>query len=208
MLPALHAASRELTAGLSDAEERVVMFEVPAFESVPDMVVTLLDDDVVERRQAWGGEPVTDPSAVRALVALTAGVGHLDDIALHVGVSRGHLRRSTLSALAEAGWTVPLGPRDAAVELLHAYEPLVQWVVTVEAKRTKWREAVAQARRHLRVADRAYVALDAAHVRGVGRVGPRGHRPCQRRRHVQHGVRCPPAAEGTPSGPGGEGAGR
>lgn len=164
MLPALHAASRNLTAGLPNAEDRVAMFEVPAFESVPDMVVTLFDDDHVKRRQAWGGAPVTDPSAVRALVAVNAGVGDLDGIASSVGVSRSHLRRGILPALAESGWTVPLSARDTKVRLLHPYEPLVQWVVTVEAKRTKWREAVAQARRHLRVADRAYVALDAAHL--------------------------------------------
>lgn len=158
MLPPLVEAVDALVAGLPDAENRVVLFEVPAFESIPDIVVAQLNREAIELRRAAGVSPVPDLTAVRALLGLTAGVSDLDALARRSGVSRAHLRRKVLPALVEAGWV----DCRAGMHLRLPLAPVLNWVVTVEAKRSKWREAYAQARRHQRVADRAFVALDAA----------------------------------------------
>lgn len=164
MLPPLAEAVDVLVSGLSDRYDRVVLFEVPAFESIPDMVVVQVNHSALERRREAGVTPVADQASVRALLGLTAGVVDLDSLARRVGVSRAHLRRKVLPALAVAGWLGdPADPGAPEGLMLRVpFEPVLNWVVTVEAKRSKWREAYSQARRHLRVADRVFVALDAA----------------------------------------------
>jgi hypothetical protein len=147
-----------LVAGLPESDDRVVLFEVPAFESIPDIVIAQLDHDVVGQRRSAGVAAVADLTCVRALIGLTAGITDLDALALRAGVGRAHLRRKVLPALVDAGWLA--GPSDLSLRI--PLQPVLSWVVTVEAKRSKWREAVSQARRHQRVADRAFVALDAA----------------------------------------------
>jgi hypothetical protein len=158
MLPPLAEAVDALVVGLPNGFDRVVLFEVPAFESIPDMVIAQLDHGVLERRREAAVASVPDLTCVRALIGLTAGVVGLDALARRSGVSRAHLRRSVLPKLVEAGWVSDLGAPQLRIE----FEPVLNWVVTLEAKRSKWREAYTQARRHQRVADRAFVALDAA----------------------------------------------
>lgn len=165
MLPPLVEAVDVLVAGLQNTVDRVVLFEVPAFESIPDLVVAQLDRDALERRRAAGVAAVPDLASVRTLLGLAAGVADLDGLAYRAGVTRAHLRRKVIPSLTDAGW---LDRRAGALNaqdhlsLRVPFEPVLNWVVTVEAKRSKWREAYAQARRHQRVADRAFVALDAA----------------------------------------------
>lgn len=158
MLPPLVDAVDALVDGLPDSHSRVVLFEVPAFESIPDLVVVQLDEGVLESRRAAGVAPVPDLSSVRVLAGVKAGTADLGGLAHRAGVSRAHLRRKVIPALVDAGWLHSAG----ALSLCAPFEPVLNWVVTVEAKRAKWREAFAQARRHQRVADRAFVALDAA----------------------------------------------
>lgn len=158
MLPPLVDAVDALVAGLPDGSDRVVLFEVPAFESIPDLVIAQVHHDAAERRRRACVDPVADLTCVRALIGLTAGLVDLDVLARRAGVSRAHLRRRVLPALVDAGWL----RAPAELALVVPFEPVLNWVVTVEAKRSKWREAYAQARRHQRVADRAFVALDAA----------------------------------------------
>jgi hypothetical protein len=158
MLPSLVESVDALVDGLPNSFDRVVLFEVPAFESIPDVVVVQLDQGVLEGRRAVGVAPVPDLTSVRVLAGLTTGVADLDGLAQRAGVSRAHLRRRVIPALADAGWLD--GPD--VLSLRAPFEPVLNWAVTVEAKRSKWRQAYAQARRHQRVADRAFVALDAA----------------------------------------------
>lgn len=158
MLPPLVDAVDALVAGLPNGFDRVVLFEVPAFESIPDLVVAQLNHDAVERRRVADVAPVPDLTSVRALIGLTTGVVDLDVLARLSGVSRAHLRRKVIPTLVDAGWVSD--PTELMLRV--PFEPVLNWVVTVEAKRSKWREAYAQARRHQRVADRAFVALDAA----------------------------------------------
>lgn len=157
MLPPLVEAVDALVAGLQNAADREVLFEVPAFESIPDLVIVQLNHDAVTRRRAAGVTAVPDLTCVRALAGLAAGIDSLDALAHRCGVTRAHLRRKVVPALVAAGWLSDL----AGLRLGAPFEPVLNWVVTVEAKRSKWREAYAQARRQKRVADRAFVALDA-----------------------------------------------
>lgn len=158
MLPPLVEAVDALVSGLPNSSDCAVLFEVPAFESIPDLVAVQLDHEVVERRRTAGVAPVPDLTCVRALTGLSSGIEGLDALAQRSGVTRAHLRRSVIPALSAAGWLSD--PAD--LRLRAPFEPVLNWVVTVEAKRSKWREAYAQARRQKRVADRAFVALDAA----------------------------------------------
>lgn len=164
MMPAIAAASDRLVAGLPDPGRYSVLYEVQAFEAVPDVVIVQYNLAAEHHRLRHGAAPVTDTTSARVLQALTAGVSDIDALAASSAVSRAHLRRSILPTLAEGGWTNPLGSRVTDVELLHVFEPLLNWVVTVEAKRSKWRDAVSQVRRHQTVANRAFMALDATHI--------------------------------------------
>jgi hypothetical protein len=109
---------------------------------------------------------------VRALHGLATGITDLDNLATHTGTSKSHLRRSVLPALTEAGWTERLPGRSTSITPTTAHEPLADWIVTIEAKRTAWAAAVAQARRHLRAADRAFIAIDAHHARRAVTTAP------------------------------------
>jgi len=161
MLPLLAAGAGALCAGL--AGEAEVFFEVPLAAGVPDMVVVTFDADAVRVRLRAGLGPVVNVSAVRTLVALAEGATDLGDLAAVAGFSSGYLRRGVLPALATAGWVEPLD--RGAVQVRHVFAPVVSWAVTVEAKRTAWAQAAAQAHRHLPAADRAFVAIDAAYAR-------------------------------------------
>ncbi len=164
MIDPIAESARSLLGRLKAPEDHHVFFEVPAVGSVPDVVIAQFNHQAVHTRLAAGQGPVRDMTAVRTLRCLTAGVRDLDVVSDHVGVSRAHLRRSVLGQLAEDGWVEPLASREGRVELLHPFLPLLSWMVTVEAKRSKWREAVSQARQHLGFANRAFIALDEAHM--------------------------------------------
>lgn len=160
MLAPLADAAAALCAGLPGDQE--VFFEVPLAAGVPDMVVVAFDEAVVRHRQVVGLGPVVDVRAVRVLAALAAGATGVGDVAAAAGVSSGHLRRGVLPGLVAAGWVQPLAGRS--VLLRHVFEPVVSWAVSVEAKRSAWAQAVAQAQRHLPAADRVFVALDVAYA--------------------------------------------
>ncbi|GAA2735235.1 hypothetical protein GCM10009867_17080 [Pedococcus aerophilus] len=165
MLAPLAEAAAALCSGLSGDPQ--VFFEVPLAAGVPDMVVVTFDAAVMEARQVAGLGPVTDVSAVRTLVGLGAGATGVDDLAVAAGLSAGHLRRTVLPSLSDAGWVERVGGKD--VVLLHPVRPVVSWAVAVEAKRSAWAQAVSQAHRMLPAADRVFVALDAARAgRAVG----------------------------------------
>ncbi|MGB5953559.1 MAG: hypothetical protein WBG57_13715 [Ornithinimicrobium sp.] len=160
MLVPLAGAAADMCAGLLG--EPQVFFEVPLAAGVPDMVVVAFDNEVARRRLAAGLSPVVDAVAVRALVALGADVQDVRDLATRAGVSPGHLSRRVLPGLVSTGW-VELGA-GGVVNVRHAYEPVVSWAVSVEAKRREWAKAVGQAHRHLPSADRVFVALDSAYA--------------------------------------------
>lgn len=167
MIDPIAEIARSLVGRLKAPDDHQVFFEVPAVGSVPDVVIAQFNHQAVQMRLAMGQGPVRDMTAVRTLRCLTAGIRDVEAVAEHVGVSRAHARRSVLGQLAEDGWVQPLTGRDGRVELVHPFLPLVSWMVTVEAKRSKWREAVSQARQHLGFANRAFIALDEAHIGAV-----------------------------------------
>ena len=157
--PILEAAS-DFTRGLPDATMHAYL-EVPLAGGVPDVVLVAFNEDAIRRRLAAGLGPIISLAEIRALDALAHGVTDLGDIATYTGLSRAYLRRTVVPKLAAGRWVEPLESRETGVEVRFVHEPLTQWVVTVEAKRCAWAAAVAQARRHLIAADRAFVALDA-----------------------------------------------
>lgn len=165
MVPALATAAAALVTGLPGADEAETFLEVPLAAGVPDLVIVAFDDTTITERRVANLAPVVDVAHARTLATLTRGTNRLDDLAQEAGVSAPHLRRSVLPALVTAGWIEPLTPRTRHIVLTHAYRPVVRWAVTVEAKRSAWAYAAAQAQRHLAAADRAFVALDAAHAR-------------------------------------------
>lgn len=161
--PILEAAS-EFTRGLADATVHAYL-EVALAGGVPDVVLVAFNEDAIRRRLAAHLGPVTSLADIRALDALAHGVTDLGDLATYTGLSRAHLRRTVVPTLVAGGWVDPPESRETRIDVRFVHEPLTQWVVTVEAKRSAWAAAVAQARRHLIAADRAFVALDARRAR-------------------------------------------
>ena len=142
MIPAIAEAAARLVAGLPDADDYTTFFEVPSFESVPDVVIVQFDRAALDARLAAGDMPVVDPTKVSVLLALTNGITDLDELTTTAGLTRAHLRRAVLPHLATCGWVEPLASRSTDVELLVPFEPLLNWCVTVEANRSKRRDAV------------------------------------------------------------------
>lgn len=160
MIAPIVAAATKLTRGLPATSAHTYL-EVPFAGGVPDVVIVSFNEAAIRRRLEADLGPVTSLSEVRVLDGLAAGRTDLADLAAHTGLSRAHLRRTVLPLLAQAGWTEPLGGRASEVQARFPHEPLTHWVVSVEVKRTAWATAVAQARRHLLAADRAFIAIDA-----------------------------------------------
>ncbi len=112
-------------------------------------------------RAALADRPATagglDITSIRTLQALGAGVpsSHLP---AYAGVSRGHLSRSVLPRLRDAGWVERAGRTWVSAR---PYRPVVTAVVTVELKRDDWKTALKQAARHRAAADASWVVLDA-----------------------------------------------
>jgi len=144
-----------------------VRFEVASATGVPDVIAVRWHTGELRRRQQLGLPPVLDVTRMRALTALSAGSLTSAALAAACGVSVSHVRRTVVPQLIDDGWVAGArahsgrGP-GALVRPLVRHRPLVGAVVTVEAKRSAWKQAFAQARRHRACSDAAYVALDAA----------------------------------------------
>ena len=155
-----------LVVGLSEhrATELHVLFEVPAAAGIPDVLCVAFHRDEISRRTGLGLAPVLDVTAVRLLSAVADGPRDMAHLARAAQVTADHLRRSVIPKLQAAGWLETLTGRGdrAIVSARVPYASVGAAVVTVEAKRRDWKGALAQARQHLRCADRAFVGIDAA----------------------------------------------
>ncbi|HUU81973.1 MAG TPA: hypothetical protein VM243_00590 [Phycisphaerae bacterium] len=95
---------------------------------------------------------------VEVLLALRPGVWNSREVLLgRLSVSESTLRRRVLPRLRAHG----LIERDGhgAIRLRAVPPPPTEYVVAVEAKQTRWRQAIVQARRYTFFADRTYIAL-------------------------------------------------
>jgi hypothetical protein len=151
----------------------VAVFEVPAAAGVPDVVATVLDQDVIAARAGTGF--VTDPAGLAALLTLSDARGRRRDldarqVAAAAGITGSYLRSRVLPSLAARGLAVMTAPgRWTAVA---AYRSPACTLVTVEAKLRDWRRGLGQAARHAAGADAAWLVLDAACTRpAVGQTG-------------------------------------
>lgn len=141
-----------------------VFFEVPAARGVPDVVAVQFTAStrrgcrsaVVERADVAAWMALTDRAAAGEVVSSAR------DLAMHVGVSPGHLGRAVLPRLFVRDVVAPAG-RGRWV-LIAPYEIPVSRLVTVELKTRDRFGALHQAVAHGQGADRAWVVLDAARL--------------------------------------------
>ena len=158
MLVPLAAASATFGRASSTA-----LFEVAADAGIPDVVFVDMDRDALAVRR--GADALLDAVAIRVVrqmaefAALGAQSTSAAEISVHVGVSERHLRRTVLPRLAAGGHAeLAAGDRWSPT---YQYRSPVRHLVTVEAKLRDWRSGVAQAGRHVAVADESWLVIDA-----------------------------------------------
>jgi hypothetical protein len=175
LAPLVGHAQRVLGFGFSLRE----YFEVQTTHGVVDLLFVEADESVLAVRSALNLPPIVDATSVATLMALTQlgaweGADHagavMSELFPRVPVSGRHLHGRILPALADAGWALPTSSGGWLAR--KPYRLPVSRIVAVEAKRSEWRRALAQAARHTDFADATYVALDAANVTGLDRLGP------------------------------------
>jgi hypothetical protein len=151
----------------------VAVFEVQSAAGIPDVVATVLDQDVIKARMDRGDGFITDPASLSAFLSLSDATdkGHALDtrqVAMAAGVTVPYARSRVLPGLAERGLVAASPPgRWVATR---QYRSPVSRLVTVEAKLRDWRRGLGQAARHAVGADAAWLVLDGACTRSaVGR---------------------------------------
>jgi hypothetical protein len=161
MLGLIAAAAPELA-----GPGAVAVFEVQSAAGVPDVIATVLDQDVIAARAESGF--VTDAASLAALLALSDALARrraLDarQAAAAAGVTASYVRSRVLPGLAARGLAVMTSPgRWTAAG---PYRSPASTLVTIEAKLRDWRRGLGQAARHAAGADAAWLVLDGACTR-------------------------------------------
>lgn len=161
MLGLIAAAVQDLA-----GPEAVAIFEVQSAAGIPDVVATVFDQEVIDKRVADGF--VTDAAGLTALLALSDArdaCRSLDarEVATATGLSPSYVRSRVLPTLVARGLTVMTEPGRWTTT--HMYRSPARKLVTVEAKLSDWRRGLGQAARHTAGADAAWLVLDAARTR-------------------------------------------
>ena len=133
--------------------------EFSAGYGVADLVGAVLCGEVCEQRKEKRLEVALDHHhIVQVLLALRSeGRTSLPYILRRVALSESTLRRKVLPQLDKLGVIEYCG--NGYVRLIFAPPKPASRVVAVEAKQTRWRDAILQARRYTFFADQSYVAV-------------------------------------------------
>lgn len=128
-----------------------VAHELPIGQSIADMVILRSAKDPV-----WPEAPLTVAESLVLSALRHLGAARADTIGRHVFMSAEDVREILGGRLAE--WRLVRPKERGIVEARAAWVSSAQ-VVAVEAKLTRWRDALAQAAVYRRYADRAFVLL-------------------------------------------------
>lgn len=137
----------------------IIAQEFSAGYGVADLVGAALCEEGCELRKEKGLEVALDHHyIVQVLLALRSeGRTSLPYILRRVALSESTLRRKVLPQLDKLGVIERYG--DGYVRLIFAPPQPAKHVVAVEAKQTRWRNAILQARRYTFFANQTYVAV-------------------------------------------------
>lgn len=166
MRPALESA---VTALYCSADEPwVLLDEHQVHGRIPDLVVGRIDVDVLRARLEGGWDRALGEPELRALHAMRPDRGRsLGSVAdqMHVGETRA---RDVLRRLVVDGFAEQTGSGSYARRA--PIQPVLNRVVSVEAKRSDLVAAFSQARSHATFADLSIVVFDAAYRRRAAAV--------------------------------------
>jgi hypothetical protein len=131
--------------------------EFSAGYGIADLVGAALCDEGCDLRKEKGLEMALDHYVVQVLLALRSDRRtSLPNLIRRVPLSESTLRTKVLPHLNKLGL---IEREDDYVRLIFTPPKPAKHVVAVEAKQTRWREAILQARRYTFFADQTYVAL-------------------------------------------------
>jgi hypothetical protein len=131
--------------------------EFSAGYGIADLVGAALCDEGCDLRKEKGLEMALDHYVVQVLLALRSDRRtSLPNLLRRVPLSESTLRTKVLPHLNKLGL---IEREDDYVRLIFTPPKPAKHVVAVEAKQTRWREAILQARRYTFFADQTYVAL-------------------------------------------------
>lgn len=136
--------------------EADILFELDSGSGIPDIVLVRLREHASDRADT---SLLTEPADIRVVLSLANRPYGLSasDLAVGLGTSESHLRRTVLPRLRAGGH---IHFEDMSWHASYEFRSLAEQIITIEAKVSRWRSAVAQAARHALVADQAWVALD------------------------------------------------
>lgn len=160
--------------------------EFTAGYGVADLVgAQLCSRSCIQRAQMGVAVPLDHRHLIEVLIALRAQVRQSFAALLRrVSMSESTLRQRVLPRLKAYGLVVC--DRNGLVELSALPPKPTRHVVAVEAKQTRWRQAILQARRYGFFADRSYVAVWHDAVRNIDRRSLYQHRLGLIGVHVDH----------------------
>lgn len=138
-------------------------FQVAASAGIPDLVLAVFDQVVVESRVARSLVPIVDSADVAAMFYLASlkaerPVATTAQVAIHTGMSTGYLSSTVLPRLRDGGHVFRLSKGYWGAT--HGFQSTISHLVTIEAKLNAWKRALSQASRHAVGADLAWVVLD------------------------------------------------
>jgi len=161
----LHPVAHGMYELMAESEECHVFAECATDSGVADIVIACLDRRVADRRLEAGIGSVSETAQIKVLSVLSPSNSlDLGCIAKYTGYSRGYLKSRVIPPLVEHNYVLPIG---ASYCRNQAYQDVFSHIDAVELKRSAWTRGLFQARRYLRFADRAFLALDAAFAHRV-----------------------------------------
>lgn len=132
--------------------------ECVSTNGVADLVFGDLCVDNLALRRSLGFEPIVDALPMYC-ISLLGDLGPLDlrEIASRLGYSPGYIRQRGLKPLCEGRL---VSEKEGRFRLTIRLPRLFKRIVSVEVKRTSWRQGVYQARRYLQFSNGVFLALD------------------------------------------------
>lgn len=141
--------------------------EFTAGYGIADIVGIKCNKGKLKSRFESGSKPVT---SIRELSILTLlqenSPSNIEDLASNTGLSISYIKKILLKSLIEKGYIERRGNEYKLVKDIFSFTDLV---VSVEAKLTKWKDALSQAKRYQHFSNIVFVALPQSTVRKINK---------------------------------------
>jgi DNA-binding MarR family transcriptional regulator len=141
--------------------------EFTAGYGIADIVGIKCNKKKLKSRYDSGSKPVTNIRELSILTLLQENnPSNIEDLASKIGLSVSYIKKILLKSLIEKGY---IERKDNIYKLVKDIFSFTDLVVSVEAKLTKWKDALAQAKRYQHFSNIVFVALPQPTVKKINK---------------------------------------